>query len=403
MSERQTAARRHPGLDRTAGVTGALTYALVGLLPVVTDIPMSTLWWVLWAVGLPLFVVDVLVDLSPRTARLLVLPMMLLGTALYAVEPLYGFGGVPMVITAASAGLVLPLPTALGVVAVQSAALLTLGYGALSDGGLLGALFYVGLQVFAVMTGQITQRESRARERLAQVHASLREAHAELEAAQARLAETSRTEERLRISRDLHDLVGHQLSALALNLEVASHVVDGPAAEQVHRSRQLAKELLADVRQVVGRLREDGPDVRGALERMAAQIPRPVVHLDLPDELTVPSTPVRDALVRGVQEALTNAVRHSGAGSAWVGVRHTGEGLEVVVRDDGAGADPLRPGNGLTGMRERIEAVGGTVEVDGSDGFRVRLVVPAEVVAPPPDAAGPSATAAPTADREVAR
>ena len=376
----------HAGLDRTAGVAGAVTYGMVGLLPVLTDLTMSRLWWVAWLAGIPVFLVDVLVDLPVRVARWLIVPMVLVGCGMYALEPLYGFGGVPLVITAASAGLLLPLSGAMGLVAVQSAVMLAIGYRVEQESGLVAAVFYLGLQVFAVMTGQIARRESAARERIAEVHERLRTAHAdlarthaELEAAQARLAETSRTEERLRISRDLHDLVGHQLSALALNLEVASHVVDGPATESVERSRLIAKDLLRDVRRVVSRLRDETPDVRAAIDGVAAHLPRPAVHADVPESLVVPSGAVRDAVVRSIQEALTNSVRHSDADNVWVRVRQTETGLDIEVRDDGRGALALTPGNGLTGMRERVEALGGAVSVDGTegtDGFRVAITVP---------------------------
>lgn len=379
----------HAGLDRTAGVAGAITYGMVGLLPVLTDLTMSPLWWVAWFAGIPAFLLDVLVDLPVRVARWLIVPMVVLGCGMYALEPLYGFGGVPLVITAASAGLLLPLSGGMGVVAVQSAVMLAIGYRMEQEGGLIGAVFYLGLQVFALMTGQITRRESVARQRIAEVHGSLRAAHAdlarahsELEAAQAQLAEKSRTEERLRISRDLHDLVGHQLSALALNLEVAAHLVDGPATEQVERSRLIAKELLADVRTVVGRLREEAPDVRAAIADVAAHIPRPTVHTDVPESLVVPSAAVRDALVRSVQEALTNSVRHSEADNVWVRVRQTESGLEAEIHDDGRGAPVVTPGNGFTGMRERVEALGGTVALDGRDGFRVAITVPLNTESP---------------------
>jgi signal transduction histidine kinase len=373
----------HPGLDRTAGVAGALTYGMVGLLPVLTDLTMSPLWWAAWVVGIPAFLAQVLADLPVRMARWLIVPMVVIGCGMYALEPLYGFGGVPLVITAASAGLLLPLLGGLGVVALQSAVMLAIGYQVDQEGGLIAAVFYLGLQVFAVMTGQIARRESAARQRIAQVHESLRtahsdlaKAHAELEAAQSRLAETSRTEERLRISRDLHDLVGHQLSALALNLEVATHVVDGAATEPVQRSRLLAKDLLADVRAVVSRLREETPDLRAAIDDVAAHIPRPVVHADVPQSLVVPPGAVRDAVVRSIQEALINSVRHSDADNVWVRVRQTKTGLQAEIHDDGHGAQVLTPGNGLTGMRERVEALGGTIDLDGRDGFRVAITVP---------------------------
>jgi signal transduction histidine kinase len=373
----------HAGLDRTAGIAGAITYAMVGLLPVVTGLSMSGLWWALWAAGIPVFLIDILVDLPPRTARLLIAPMILIGCGMYAVEPLYGFGGVPLVITAASAGLILPLSGGVAVVALQSAVMLAVGYGVERESGLIAAVFYLGLQVFAVMTGQIARRESVARQRIAEVHERLRAAHtelaaahAELGAAQARLAETSRTEERLRISRDLHDLVGHQLSALALNLEVASHVAEGAAVEPVQRSRRIAKDLLADVRAVVSRLREDSPDLRTAISAVATHIPHPVIHLDIPDALVVPPGPARDALVRSIQEALTNAVRHSTADNVRVRVRQNGTAVTAEIHDDGQGAPVVSSGNGLTGMRERVEAVGGTLDLDGTNGFRVTIAVP---------------------------
>lgn len=388
MSE--TAQVGHAGLDRTAGVAGALTYGMVGLLPLLTDLTMSPLWWAAWLVGIPAFLVQVLVDVSVRVGRWLIGPMVVIGCGMYALEPLYGFGGVPLVITAASAGLLLPLLGGLGVVALQSAVMLAIGYQVDQEGGLIAAVFYLGLQVFAVMTGQITRRESAARQRIAGVHESLRaahfdlaKAHAELESAQARLAETSRTEERLRISRDLHDLVGHQLSALALNLEVAAHLVDGAATEPVQRSRGIAKDLLADVRAVVSRLREEPPDLRAAIDDVAAHIPRPAVHADVPDSLIVPYGAARDAVVRSIQEALINSVRHADADNVWVRVRQTTTGLEAEIHDDGRGAPVLTPGNGLTGMRERVQALGGTVALDGTAGFRVTIAVPHHTARPP--------------------
>lgn len=386
----QSSPNGHPGLDRTAGLAGIVCYGIVGVLPIVTGLDMGRGWWVLWAVGLPVFGAAVLVDLSRRVALVLLAPMLLLATAMYVLEPRYGFGAVPMVIVAACAGLLLPVLPAMGVVAAQSAVLVLVGLDQQDEAALVGSVFFLGLQVFAVMTGQIARREIIAGRELARVHAELRDAHAELrrthaelgaahaelEAAQARLAETSRTDERLRISRDLHDLVGHQLSALAVNLEVASHLAEGQAAEPVGQARTLAKELLVDVRDVVSRLRDPHTELRVALKDMAAAIPRPAVHLEVADDLPPLGTGPVEALVRCVQEMLTNAVRHSGAENVWVAVDHNAGRVRVTTRDDGRGATEVTPGNGLTGMRERVEGLGGTLEVDGSAGFRVDVAIP---------------------------
>ena len=127
--------------------------------------------------------------------------------------------------------------------------------------------------------------------------------------AQERLAESSRTAERLRIARDLHDAIGHQLTALAVNLDVAARTVSGPGADQVRLSRQAAKDLLGDVRDVVGQLREFPEDLKRTLIALARSVARPVVALDIDDPLVVTDPRRREALVRCVQEVVTNAAR----------------------------------------------------------------------------------------------
>lgn len=385
----ESVASGHAALDRSAGVAGLLAYAMIGLLVVLVGDDLTPAWWAVWAVGLPLYAIALLVDLPRRTALTLLVPMALVAAAIVVLEPGYGFGAVPMVIVAACAGLMMPLGPALGVVAAQSLVLLWAGLTQTRD-GLVTVVFYGALQVFAVMTGQIARREAAAGQALAAANADLRrthdelrsamtaleQAHAELEDAQLRLAQTSRADERLRISRDLHDLVGHQLSALAVNLEAAAHLVDDRAREPVEQARRLAKELLADVRRVVGQLREPDAELRLALQDMAAAIPRPAVHLTVADDLPDLDDETSEAVVRCVQEILTNAVRHSRAENVWVDVTSPAGGLVVAARDDGRGAAQIVPGYGLTGMRERVHALGGQLEVDGSHGFRVRVVLP---------------------------
>lgn len=385
----ESVASGHAALDRSAGVAGLLAYAMIGLLVVLVGDDLTPAWWAVWAVGLPLYAIALLVDLPRRTALTLLVPMALVAAAIVVLEPGYGFGAVPMVIVAACAGLMMPLGPALGVVAAQSLVLLWAGLTQTRD-GLVTVVFYGALQVFAVMTGQIARREAAAGQALAAANADLRrthdelrsamtaleQAHAELEDAQLRLAQTSRADERLRISRDLHDLVGHQLSALAVNLEAAAHLVDDRAREPVEQARRLAKELLADVRRVVGQLREPDAELRLALQDMAAAIPRPAVHLTVADDLPDLDDETSEAVVRCVQEILTNAVRHAQAENVWVDVTSPAGGLVVAARDDGRGSDRVVPGYGLTGMRERVHALGGQLEVDGSHGFRVRVVLP---------------------------
>lgn len=214
-----------------------------------------------------------------------------------------------------------------------------------------------------------------SQQRLAKALQDVTVAHVELRGAAALLAESTRARERLRISRELHDVLGHQLTVLSVELEVASHRVEEPSREHVLRARGLAKELLADVRSVVGTERGRGFDLQAALIRMTQEIPRPRVHLDVDSELAVDDERAV-VLVRAVQEITTNAIRHSQADNLWISLAEQDGALRLEARDDGSGAARFVSGHGLDGLRERVQSLGGRVEFDGSSGFHVRVGLP---------------------------
>ena len=233
----------------------------------------------------------------------------------------------------------------------------------------LQACAALGFQVFALATSTLAIREQRAREALARVNGELREA-------QALLADRSRLQERVRISRELHDALGHHLTALSLNLEVARHLLPKPGAldqagEHVATGQGLARLLLGEVRQVVGALRDEEPGgLARALRDLAAGVPEPRCHLSLPADLEGLARDPRRAQVvmRCVQEIITNAVRHAGARNLWIALEPVSDGLRIHARDDGQGAPDLRPGLGLRGMRERLEEAGGRLHLHSPPG-----------------------------------
>lgn len=232
---------------------------------------------------------------------------------------------------------------------------------------------WFGVQVFTVLMSQAVAREAGARNELSKLNAELR-------ATQQLLVDSSQVAERMRIARELHDLVGHHLTALSLNLEVASHLTQGQAQEHIQTAQSVTKLVLQDVREVVSSLRgDDSFDLGRAIRTLTRDIPKPRIHLDVPDDLGI-YDPVRaETILRCVQEIITNAVRHSGAQNLWIESVKTADGVEVRARDDGKGAKQPKPGNGLTGMRERIEQVGGNLEIESapSAGFRIRATIPA--------------------------
>jgi signal transduction histidine kinase len=282
------------------------------------------------------------------------------------------FAGTLLVVVAAQAATVVALRTALAWVAAQSIAFGLL-MGAWRTNAALAALAYFSFGLFALMAEHARKSEQQAKEDLACTNA-------ELHATQALLIDGSRGAERLRIARELHDLLGHHLTALSLNLEVASHLANGDARPHVEKAQQVTRLLLGDVRAVVSELREDGCfDLARALRTLTHEMPVPRVHLDLPEELCI-DDPVRaHILLRGAQEILTNAARHSGAQNLWLGLVRDGDGIALKARDDGRGSPSVKPGNGLTGIRERVEAAGGALKIDGaSGGFRLEVWLPLE-------------------------
>jgi signal transduction histidine kinase len=219
---------------------------------------------------------------------------------------------------------------------------------------------------------------------IAAVHALRREAerslalgriNAELRATQALYAESAAEAERVRISRELHDAWGHDLTALSLLLEYASHASPELARASAIEARDLAKSLLAKVRDVVGTLRRyDGHDIKPVLEALATGAPQLAVHLDIPDTLALQSAEVAQTLMRSAQEIITNTLRHAGARNLWLALRPEDGGVRLDSRDDGEGTDQLRLGHGLKGLHERFQQQGGEISFESARGSGFRVV-----------------------------
>lgn len=208
----------------------------------------------------------------------------------------------------------------------------------------------------------------------------------ELREARATVAQLAANEERLRLARDLHDLLGHSLSLITLKSELAGRMLpDHPerAARQVADIEQVSRQALLDVREAVtGYRRPTLPgELAGARTALAAagiagSVPEQPFD-DVPEEQEA-------VLAWALREAVTNVVRHSGARTCTVALARSetlnGPVLELTVHDDGRGAaSAAPPGNGLTGLAERVEAVGGTVERETGRGFTLTVRVPLRV------------------------
>ncbi len=349
-----------------------LAWAVVAVSPMLED-NFDRAQTITWVIALGAFLVMFLVAVRPGCPT----PVSLLLAAAQAVAASVaagtcgsGFEGVLLVIVAAQLGH-LPFRGAVAWVAVQSLVLGAVFYS-ISHKAILVTLAHFAFQLFALFTIHTAHREREARQELAA-------ANAELQVTAGLLDISSRTSERLRIARDLHDLLGHHLTALTLNLEIASHVANDDAKQPIETSRSIARHLLADVRDVVSRLREDEPvDLTTALATLPSVITAPALHLDVAPGVVVRDSSIAQVALRAVEEIVTNAVRHSGARNLWVALTADDGTLAIDARDDGDGVDYVRFGNGLSGMRERVTAARGAMEVSSmrGHGFRVNVRLP---------------------------
>lgn len=237
---------------------------------------------------------------------------------------------------------------------------------------------YVGFQAFAaVVTAALARAERTADE--------LRRVNAELLVTRSLLAESARDGERLRVSRELHDVVGHRLTALTLNLELLADAPGLADRREFGTARSLTRELLNDVRHVVSRLRrDDGVALHDALEALAAPFPRPRVHVDVAGDARAPDAERAEIVLRTAQEALTNAARHAAAANVWLALAQENGALRLVVEDDGRFPESLVPGNGLTGIRERVAEAGGRLDIERGTRGGLRLVATLPTTAPVP-------------------
>jgi signal transduction histidine kinase len=305
---------------------------------------------------------------EPRWSRIALVGQGLLAIAAMEAFPREYSLPVLLVIVAAELVMCFSVRATLAWLAVFNPLLLAMmlrHYGA--ESATLAFLSFGGFQAFAVLCGHYAKSAFEARDQLAEVNAHLLSTRELLE-------ESTRSHERLKLSRELHDVAGHKLTALKLNLARILRANDATHRDELEALARLADELLGDIRAVVGELRRhDGIDLGVALQTLSSYVESPRVHVVVAPDAKVGDLSAAEALLRCAQEGLTNAVRHSGATDVWLRLERHGRRVCLGVSDNGRGALPLRFGNGLNGMRERLVALGGALVVSRNSEGGVRL------------------------------
>ncbi len=219
--------------------------------------------------------------------------------------------------------------------------------------------------VFTVLVGVINTYQAHVNRKNAQLRLS-----------QDEVRQLAAMAERERISRDLHDLLGHTLSVITLKSELAGKLLsrgDARAMEEIRDVERISRKALQEVRDAVVGFRKTG--LRGELAnaRLAFEAMDIQFHYALPSEQLASEQEAVLALV--VREAITNVVRHSGADKCDITFNNEPKVLRVVIQDNGRGGT-IREGSGLLGMRARLVEIGASLTIDTSSGVRLDIELP---------------------------
>lgn len=355
-------------LLKPLNIAAGLTLAAVALSIRQTPAAGEPLTWIVLAIFTLALLADDLAPLRPTRHQVALLALeAVCALALCLIAPRSGTSPVLLVILAAQVSMLFGLkPAFISMLVLNTGLYLILRHTG-HPAPLVGTLIYAGFQGFAVLIGHYARNAERSRDALALVNADLL-------ATRALLADAVRDAERLRVARELHDVAGHTLTALNLNLRALATEPDLAKRDELLQAQRLSAELLAEIRGVVQALRDSrGLDLATALHALAAPLPTTRLQLHMAATARVDRIETADIVLRTAQEALTNAARHGSARNVFVTLLRDGDRLRLGIEDDGRLRGALHPGNGLTGMRERIEDHGGTLTLSTTRGGGLRI------------------------------
>lgn len=240
--------------------------------------------------------------------------------------------------------------------------------------------FFLLVNVLILVIAGFAQHNREERQRKDVLYRELLDAHKQLKQYMDEVNRLSVVEERNRIARDLHDTIGHNMTALIMQLQMAEHLYkeDPSRAEELLASAVgTAKDSLSGIREVVETLRgeEAFRYSDDAIRHLAAEFSEKTgaaIHFDIMNGNGERNPSAGMALYRIVQEALTNAVRHGKATEISVYIEYNPKEIRFHILDNGIGTEEFKEGFGLKGIRERVEAFGGEVTIESEKGFTVR-------------------------------
>ncbi|MEL7649590.1 MAG: sensor histidine kinase [Sedimentibacter sp.] len=243
-------------------------------------------------------------------------------------------------------------------------------------------LFFLMINVLILVIAAFAQHNREERQKKDILYRELLDAHRKLREYTDELRRLSVIEEKNKIARDIHDNLGHNMTALIMQLQMAQHYLDTDSqkcGKLMEDSLRTAKDSLFAIREVVETLRGKEKEVSAetAIKDLVQEFSRKTgaeISLDISGELPRDNG-AGTALFHILQEGLTNSIRHGKASKIQAGLECSDNRVKFYIRDNGCGAENIREGYGMKGIRERVESFRGSVDFCGKDGFKIEGII----------------------------
>ena len=248
-----------------------------------------------------------------------------------------------------------------------------------SNLGTVSEIFFLVLINTVIILGVVFvkyQKEEKEKQKI--LFDTLEKTHSELLNTTEKLEKLTRVEVKNNIARDIHDTFGHDMMALIMEIEMADILIGedkDKAKEMLKQAKNSARNGMKTIRKVVETLRDESESIISeTIEEMIDQFSKRVdlkVDVFLDEKFYDCSKNIHDSLYRLVQECLTNSVRHGEADYVKIKLERIDNKIMFLISDNGKGNKSFDEGYGLKGMRERISALNGELNIDGLNGFKV--------------------------------
>ncbi len=256
-----------------------------------------------------------------------------------------------------------------------------------SIGNLSQIVFFIIMNVLILGVISFAKYYKEEKEKKDELYTELLKTHTKLKEYSNRVKELVAIEERNKIARDIHDTLGHSMTGVIMQIEMADHMIgkdDDSVSKLLSNAKCSAREGLQKIREIVETL-EPNKNISKGIESIKVlinrfkEITRVDISLKIKGRVVRTSETVNTVLYRVIQESLTNSIRHGHANRININIKYLEHNINFIIQDNGNGADKIHKGFGLKGIINRIESIGGKVCFKSEDGFVVEGKLPLEV------------------------